>query len=448
MNFVKVIKGNYFTSASKTEVAYHENSLICLDANGNIAQIIHKDDAAYEPTLAAAQNNHILQELDANQYLLPGFIDLHVHAPQWPNVGLALNCGNADWFKNYTFPLEAKFSDAEFSRKVYDSLVANLLANGTTTVLYFGSVDNAGNAELVKACQTLHQRALIGKVVMDNPETCPDYYRDESTQAAIDGTEEFIGIVKELNQGQKLQMAPVITPRYLTSCTLKGMRQLGDLAKKYDLLIQSHCSENQVENDYALDNFHKRDSVMLDEAGLLTDKSIMDHGTMLNDFDLDLFQKRGVAIAHCPISNSFEGGAILPAKYAMAKGINVGLGTDICGGYELSTYETMRHAVMCSSILSDGVDNRIPADKRGVGDSMFSIHTAFYMATVGGAKSLHLKTGQIKAGYAADLQVVHSKYPQFVDRTTDETFQKLMYETTANEIDMVMTQGIVAKGAK
>ncbi len=446
MHFTKVIQGSYYSAVSSNKVAFHENSLVCLNDEGQIEKIVQQDDSSYQTVLDQAKADNILWTLADDQYLLPGFIDTHVHAPQWPNISQALNSFEEDWFFNYTFPLEAKFSDAEFAHKVYDNLVQTLIDNGTTTVLYFGSLDNAGNVELVKSCQKFHQRGLIGKVVMDNPDECPDYYHDESTESALADTESFIQTVDKMNAGQFIKMQAVITPRYLTSCTLEGMRGLGQLAKKYDLLIQSHCSENNTEDAYALDNYNKRDSEMLDETGLLTDKAIMAHGTLLNDFDLNLFQERGTAISHCPVSNGFHGTAVLPVKKALEKDINVGLGTDICGGYEPSIYQTLRQAAMASAMLSDGVDNSIEADKRGVGDARITADTAFYLATAGGAKTLHLNTGVIEEGAFADLQVVHAKYPEFIEQTPYTRFEKLMYETTTNEIDVVLTQGIVAKG--
>ena len=445
INYKTVLQGSYYTAIDENQVGYQANSLVCIDDEGTIARIVLAEDNDYQVIVNDARQQGTLVTLSDDQVLLPGFIDLHVHAPQWPNAGLALDRPLYEWLEEYTFPLEAKFKDAKYAHLVYDNLVETLLANGTTTALYFGSVDNTGNLELVKSCLTHHQRGFVGKVVMDNPEQTPAYYRDESATAALNETENFIHEVANLNENQTIPVTPVITPRFLPSCTDDVLAGLGKLASKYDLPIQSHCSESDWENGYALATHGKRDATVLDEFGLLTDKSVMAHGTLLNGEDIQRFKNRGVGIAHCPISNVYFGNAVLPAKKLLSENVKVGMGTDISGGYDPSVYQNIRQAIMSSRLLNDGVDNEITPDLRGKHDAAITAKNAFYMATVGGAKSLNLATGQIKEGYIADLQIVHAKYPTFGQQVPEDTFEKLMYQTTASEIDHVMTQGVFVK---
>ena len=445
INYKTVLQGSYYTAIDENQVGYQANSLVCIDDEGTIARIVLAEDNDYQVIVNDAKQQGTLVSLSDDQVLLPGFIDLHVHAPQWPNAGLALDRPLYEWLEEYTFPLEAKFKDAKYAHLVYDNLVETLLANGTTTALYFGSVDNTGNLELVKSCLTHHQRGFVGKVVMDNPEQTPSYYRDESATAALNETENFIHEVANLNENQTIPVTPVITPRFLPSCTDDVLAGLGKLASKYDLPIQSHCSESDWENGYALATHGKRDATVLDEFGLLTDKSVMAHGTLLNGEDIQRFKDRGVGIAHCPISNVYFGNAVLPAKKLLSENVKVGMGTDISGGYDPSVYQNIRQAIMSSRLLNDGVDNEITPDLRGKHDAAITAKNAFYMATVGGAKSLNLATGQIKEGYIADLQIVHAKYPTFGQQVPEDTFEKLMYQTTVSEIDHVMTQGVFVK---
>ena len=445
INYKTVLQGSYYTAIDENQVGYQANSLVCINDEGTIARIVLAEDNDYQVIVNDARQQGTLVTLSDDQVLLPGFIDLHVHAPQWPNAGLALDRPLYEWLEEYTFPLEAKFKDAKYAHLVYDNLVETLLANGTTTALYFGSVDNTGNLELVKSCLTHHQRGFVGKVVMDNPEQTPSYYRDESATAALNETENFIHEVANLNENQTIPVTPVITPRFLPSCTDDVLAGLGKLASKYDLPIQSHCSESDWENGYALATHGKRDATVLDEFGLLTDKSVMAHGTLLNGEDIQRFKNRGVGIAHCPISNVYFGNAVLPAKKLLSENVKVGMGTDISGGYDPSVYQNIRQAIMSSRLLNDGVDNEITPDLRGKHDAAITAKNAFYMATVGGAKSLNLVTGQIKEGYTADLQIVHAKYPTFGQQVPEDTFEKLMYQTTVSEIDHVMTQGVFVK---
>lgn len=445
INYKTVLQGSYYTTIDENQVGYQADSLVCINDEGKIARIVLAGDDDYQLIVNDAKQQGTLVSLSDDQVLLPGFIDLHVHAPQWPNAGLALDRPLYEWLEEYTFPLEAKFKDAKYAHLVYDNLVETLLANGTTTALYFGSVDNTGNLELVKSCLTHHQRGFVGKVVMDNPDQTPAYYRDESATTALSETENFIHEVATLNENQTIPVTPVITPRFLPSCTDDVLAGLGKLAAKYDLPIQSHCSESDWENGYALATHGKRDATVLDEFGLLTDKSVMAHGTLLNGEDIQRFKDRGVGIAHCPISNVYFGNAVLPAKKLLSENVKVGMGTDISGGYDPSVYQNIRQAIMSSRLLNDGVDSEITPDLRGKHDSAITAKNAFYMATVGGAKSLNLVTGQIKEGYIADLQIVHAKYPTFGQQVPEDTFEKLMYQTTASEIDHVMTQGVFVK---
>ncbi|GAX07232.1 guanine deaminase [Secundilactobacillus pentosiphilus] len=439
-SFSKVIEGASFSPVSQTDIRYQPLQLICLDSSGYIARVIERTEADYVTVKQAAQAHDTLTTLRPGQYVLPGFIDLHIHAPQWPNAGLALDRPLNEWLDTYTFPLEAKYQDVDFAKTVYNNLVQELLANGTTTALYFGTIHNAANLALAKACIKYGQRGFIGKVAMDNPEQTPDYYQDASAQVAVDQTEQFIQQLNDLNQTTDVKQTPVITPRFVPSCTPASLQGLGDLARKYDLPVQSHCSESDWENGYALEHYHMRDADVLDQYGLLTDKAVMAHGTQLNEHDYELFAHQQVAIAHCPISNVYFGNAVLPVKRVLAHHIKTGLGTDISGGYSPSLYQNIRQAVMSSRRLQDGVDNQLSAGQRGVADSAISVKTAFYLATLGGAESLHLQTGKIAPGYLADLQVV-SLQNDFQTDTADNVFEKLMYQTTKNEIAQVYVRG-------
>lgn len=395
----------------------------------------------YQLLIDAAKKADCLLELAADQVILPGFIDLHIHAPQWPNAGVALDQPLEQWLNAYTFPLEKRYQDPSFAKKVYANLVQELLAQGTTTALYFGSVHNLGNLELVKACYHYGQRGFVGKVVMDNPQQTPEDYRDLSTAQALRDTEDFIKTVQQLNQSESIPVTPVITPRFVPSCTTPTLAGLGYLASQYNLPIQSHCSESDWENDYAIQNYHQRDAEVLNHFGLLTDKAVMAHGTLLNDADLNLFQKRQVALAHCPISNVYFGNAVLPAKEILERKNKMGLGTDISGGFSPSLYQNIRQAVISSHQLHEGVDARIDPATRGSSRKMLTMKNAFYLATVGGAQSLHVPAGVIQVGHYADLQIVRQNWQAFQAETPAMRFEKFMYHTTKANIDQVMVQG-------
>lgn len=436
-----VLHGSYFTSVDENQIQSNENALICIDDSGKIERVMSASDPAFDEELALARKQDILEELADNQYLLPGFIDLHTHAPQWAQAGLALDLPLEEWLNKYTFPLEARFADIKMAKAVYNDYVQKLLSLGTTTALMFGTIHLGANLTLAKIAAKYGLRAFIGQVVMDNPDQTPSYYRNEGSKEALASTEKFIKLINEMREKTGASLHPVITPRFVPSCTDEALLGLGNLAKKYDLPIQSHVSESNWEHQYAIDRFGMHDAEVLDHFKLLTDKSVMAHGTQLSADNSSLLYERQTAIAHCPISNMYFGNGVLPVKSLLRHHHKLGVGSDISGGYSPSIYHNLRQAVGSSQMLEDGVDSRIKPQERGRADSRITMANAFYMATVGGADALHLPTGRIEASYLADFQIVRDHPPIIGRGNSDDVFQRLMYSTEEKDIEKVYVGG-------
>lgn len=445
--YKRLFRGTAFSSKSSKEIEILQDHLFCINPDGMIEKIVAPGDADYQPLLDAYQGKDNFHQLAEGQYLLPGFIDLHVHAPQWAQSGTALDIPLYDWLNTYTFPLEAKFSDLDFAQEVYDDLVRTLLANGTTTALYFATVHKEASLLLAQICADKGQRGLVGKVVMDDPEQNPENYRDADPQTALADTEEFILAVRELSKTTKQGVFPVVTPRFIPSCTDEALKGLGALAKKYDAYVQSHCSESDWAHGYVRDRFGKNDAFALHDFGLLRDKSVMAHCNFLSDDDADLFAQTGTAVAHCPISNAYFANSVIPVAHFHAKGVDIGLGTDISGGFSPSLFDNVRQAVMSSRMLEDGVNPSLPAQGRGVPGSRITVDEAFYLATAGGGESLSLPIGRIQENYAWDVQIIDTKLPSaklpIFDAHEDlhDIFQKIMYLTRPENIREVWVQG-------
>lgn len=437
MKYTRIVRGTAFTSRSPKEIHVLEDRLFCIDAKGMIAKILRPEEAH---TLDADQPITTLPE---GQFLLPGFIDLHVHAPQWAQSGTALDLPLYDWLNAYTFPLEAKFSDVDFAEKVYTHLVDTLLQNGTTTVLYFASIHKEASYKLAEICAKRGQRGLVGKVVMDDAQENPDFYRDSSTADALKDTEEFIVAVKELAKSVKQGVYPVVTPRFIPSCTDEALKGLGELAEKYDTHVQSHCSESDWAHGFVKDRFQKNDAFALHDFGLLRDKSVMAHSNFIEDADADLFAETGTAIAHCPISNAYFANSVLPVAHLHEKNVEIGLGTDISGGFSPSLYDNIRQAVMASRMLEDGVNPDLAPHIRGRQESRITVNEAFYLATAGGGESLSLPIGRLEEGYCFDAQVIDTTSLPIFDATEplEDLFQKILYLTRPEQIQQVFVQG-------
>ena len=151
-----------------------EDALISLDGGGRIDSISLPHQGDYRETRRRAAANGTLHAFEAGQYILPGFIDLHIHAPQYPQLGAALDVPLETWLHKYTFPLEARYADVEFARRAYGTLIDDLAANGTTTAVMFATVHQEATRLLADLAIAKGIRALVGKVAMDDPTGCPD----------------------------------------------------------------------------------------------------------------------------------------------------------------------------------------------------------------------------------------------------------------------------------
>ena len=332
-----------------------EGALVEIDANGGVDRVLAPSDPGYEEALAAARHARRLTELASHQYLLPGLIDLHIHAPQWPQLGKALHLPLYDWLQNCTFPLEAKYADTAFAERVYTSLVANLLANGTTTAVYFATIHLEATKRLAEICLEQGQRGFVGKVVMDDPGQCPDYYRDASAVQALDETVAFIDHVRGLDGNGPGLVRPVVTPRFIPSCSDEALAGLGSIAREHGCHVQTHCSESDWEHGYVLERHGKTDTRSLSDFGLVTRHSVLAHSNFISDDDMSVIGAAGAGIAHCPLSNFYFSNAVFPLRAVLNKGLHVGLGTDISGGPTAFMLHACRHAVAASRALEDGV---------------------------------------------------------------------------------------------
>ncbi len=445
--FAYVFHGTAFTSRSVKEVEVLKDHLFCVNEDGMIEKVVGPEQGEYLPLLDTYQHSSKYQRLKDGQYFLPGFIDLHVHAPQWAQAGTALDIPLYDWLNTYTFPIEAKFKDIGFAKKVYNEVVGNLLANGTTTALYFATVHKEASFLLAQLCAEKGQRGLVGKVVMDNPDQTEEYYRDGDTKTALAETEEFILAVKELAKSTKQGIYPVVTPRFIPSCTDEALKGLGELAAKYDTHIQSHCSESDWEHGYVKERFGKNDAFALNDFGLLREKSVMAHCNFLSDEDADLFAEKGTAVCHCPISNAYFANSVIPIARFQSKGVEIGLGSDISGGFSPSLFDNVKQAVISSRMLEDGVDSSRPAIERGVPKSRITLDEAFYFATAGGGESLSLPIGRLAENYAWDAQIIDTtvetaRLPLYdPEEKLHDIFQKIVYLARPENIKEVWVQG-------
>ncbi|MBB3459145.1 guanine deaminase [Rhizobium sp. BK313] len=437
----KTLSASGFHSPERGTIDVLNDVLIEIDADGVITAVHRHGDPNYRIILDARDASGELVTLPAGSYILPGFVDLHVHAPQYPQLGDALDVPLEVWLQKYTFPLEARYQDAAFARHIYGLLVEDLLANGTTTALYFATIHQEATRTLVDICLEKGQRALIGKVAMDNADECPDYYRDLSAEEALDGTRALIDYVRGHPDNHEGRVLPVVTPRFIPSCTDATLEGLGAIARECGCHVQTHCSESDWAHGYVLARHGMTDTDSFDRFGLLSRKTVLAHANFLTAKDMETVRARQAAVAHCPLSNAYFANAVFPLRAALDKGLHVGLGTDISGGPSASMIENARGAILASRMLQSGVDPNLPPSARSTfGPAQIDFRDAFYIATTGGGIALDLPVGQFTPGYQFDAVLIDADAEKgtvqlFEDRDKGERIlQKIIYTASRPNI--------------
>ncbi|XP_072017287.1 guanine deaminase-like [Amphiura filiformis] len=371
------------------------------------------------------QQNEVRQ-LQKGNFLMPGFVDTHIHAPQYVYAGTGTDLPLLSWLTRYTIPVESKFKDLKFASLAYNDVVETTLKVGTTTACYYATIHKHASLRLAEIAANLGQRAFVGKVNMDT--FSPDYYL-ETTQESIRDTEWFIEQVRELNCPR---VNPIITPRFALSCTSPLMTQLGVLADKYDVHIQTHINESLDEIASVKEKFpgYGNYARVYDAHGLMNNKTVLAHCIHMEDDEVSLIKERGAGVAHCPCSNFTIMSGVMNLRERLQQGLKVGLATDVSGGYSSSMLVAMRQAVIASRVhsisLTDGKEH-IPVE----------YHEAFRLATLGGSEVLGLsdKIGNFEVGKEFDALIIdpHAAnspfhvYDTLYTDTIEDIVQKFLY---------------------
>ncbi|KAI9312634.1 guanine deaminase, isoform CRA_b [Dichotomocladium elegans] len=357
-----LIYGTLVHTPTRGELTILENTLLVTDTKGDIIAVASNvDETELIPTIEAMGQHHQLKDGDiikmsSTQFLLPGFVDTHIHAPQIAYAGTGTDVPLMDWLKKYAYPAEKRFADVSWAKQVYPKLVDRLLRNGTTTALYFATIHLEASMILAETAFTQGQRAFVGKAV--------------------------------------------ITPRFLPSCSSALLARLGILAREKNLPIQSHISESLDEIRFVATLYgeDRSDTCLFDQFGLLTPKTVLAHGVHLSSQDTAILIERQAGIAVCPLSNAYFANGIYPLQ--AHKEVKTGLGTDIAGGYSPSMLNAIRHLAVASRHLCAKHGN----DPSLIVDWVTGLH----LATMGGATCLGLenRVGSFEVGKQFDALLI------------------------------------------
>ncbi|RRV62576.1 guanine deaminase [Stutzerimonas stutzeri] len=367
---------------------YFEDGLLVV-ADGKVAQIGHA--AELLPTLAAG--TEVVEY--PNALITPGFVDTHIHYPQ---TGMIASYGEQllDWLDTYTFPTERAFADKAHAGEVAEVFLNELLRNGTTTALVFGSVHKESVDAFFEACEKRNLRMIAGKVLMDR--NAPDYLTDTAETGYADSKE----LIERWHGKGRLHYA--VTPRFAPTSTPEQLALAGQLFKEYpDLYMHTHLSENRKEIEWVRELFPERQGYLdvYDHHGLIGARSVFAHGVHLCDEECQRLGETGSAVAFCPTSNLFLGSGLFDLEKVEGFGVRVGLGTDVGAGTSFSQLQSLNEAYKVMQLQGKKLDP----------------FKSLYLATLGGARALYLddRIGNLQPGKDADFVVLDYKATPLID---------------------------------
>ncbi|MDO9618060.1 MAG: guanine deaminase [Pseudomonas sp.] len=357
---------------------YFEDGVLVVE-NGQVTKVGHAVDLL--PTLKGVE---ITEYRDA--LITPGFIDTHIHYPQ---TGMIASYGEQllDWLNTYTFPTEQQFADKAHAADVAGIFLKELLRNGTTTALVFGSVHKQSVDAFFEAAEALNLRMIAGKVLMDR--NAPDYLTDTPESGYADSKE----LIERWHGKGRLHYA--VTPRFAPTSTPEQLTLAGKLLGEYpDLYMHTHLSENRKEIEWVKALFPERKGYLdvYDHYKLIGARSVFAHGVHLCDDECKRLAETGSAVAFCPTSNLFLGSGLFDLNKLEEHGVRVGLGTDVGAGTSFSQLQSLNEAYKVMQLQGKKLDP----------------FKSLYLATLGGANALYLddKLGNFESGKDADFVVL------------------------------------------
>ena len=390
-----IIKGDIVYSESKNTLSVTKNGYaVCED--GLCAGVYEKLPEKYSG----------LELYDfSGMLIMPGMTDLHIHAPQYAYRGLGMDMELLDWLERYAFAEERKYRDMDYALKGYTIFAEAMKRSATTRAVIFGTIYRQSDELLMELMEKTGLVSYVGKVNMDR--NAPDIITEDPARS-VASTERFLNNT----MGRYRGTYPIITPRFVPSCSDEVLEGVGKLAEKYGVPVQSHLSENIGEIEWVKELCP--DSAFYggayDRHGLFGGgtKTVMAHCVYSTDEEIALIKERGVFIAHCPASNMNVASGIAPIRRYLDEGLRLGLGTDVAGGQTESMFTAMVEALQVSRLYWRLVDS---------GKKPLSFPEAFYMATRGGGEFFG-KVGAFDAGYEFDAIVIDDSvlpHPQELD---------------------------------
>ena len=368
--------------------------------------------------------------------IIPGFSDMHVHAPQFLQRGMGMDRELMDWLDTYTYPTEAKFKDPDYARAVYTAFADELLRQGTLQVNCLTSIHYDASDILFEILEARGLFAFTGKLNMDQKGS--DYYIEETAQSLAD-TERFL----EKHSAERLDapsagtsstVVPSITPRFSITCSEELLAGLGVLSEKYNAPVHSHMCESINEMRIVKELFpaYKNGAEIFYKNNLLGQRpSIMAHCIFMDEDVLALMENDNCMAVHCPDATAnINAGGIMPVKKLLERGIHLALGSDVGSGASLSIARGMATTIQHSKIR-----NMYESEWEAV-----NLAEAFYMATKSGGRYFD-KVGSFEEGYYFNALVIDDSNMGGEGLMPEERLERFCYAGDDRNIIMRYLRG-------
>ena len=362
--------------------------------------------------------------------VIPGLVDLHVHAPQYTFRGLGMDLELLDWLDRHAFPEETRYADLEYARKAYIRFVDDMKRGPNTRACVFATIHAPATLLLMDLLEKSGLVAMVGKVNMDR--NSPDTLREASPEAAEETTRRWL----EDAAGRYERVAPIITPRFTPSCTDDLMARLGRLRREFGVPVQSHLSENRGEVALVqeLCPWSKFYGDAYDRFGLFggDHSCIIAHCVLSGSEEIALMKKRGVYVAHCPQSNTNLASGIAPVRRYLDEGLNVGLGSDVAGGSTLSIFRAMADAIQVSKL-------RWRLQEQSL--APLTAPEAFWLGTAGGG-AFFGRVGSFDPGYELDAVVLDdSRTAPVLPLAVEDRLERAIYLSEDRDVVKKFVRG-------
>ena len=379
---MKIYKANILHTPSPDRFDVYQGGYIVVDDAGIVQGV-------YEALPVEMADVPVVDFGD--RLLIPAMNDMHVHAPQYANMGIAMDMELIPWLNTYTFPEEAKFADEQYAKAVYEAFVTELCRQGTMRAAVFATTHVLATQRLAKTFNERGMGALIGLVGMDR------HSPEELANTAPAWETDMQWLMQSM--AEMAMVKPIVTPRFIPSCTPAMLQSMGDMAAQYGMPVQSHLSENKQEIAWVKEL--EPQSTCYGDAynryGLFGQTpTLMAHCCYTGNEELELMRANNVCVVHCPTSNCNLASGIAPIRKFLQSGVRVALGSDMAAGHHLSIFRVMQYAVQMSKLQYALSDGELP---------FLTLSEVFFMATKAGG-SFFGKVGSFEAGYAFDALVI------------------------------------------